>query len=72
MVSRGIELLNGEWLVLMRCHAADVRLVGVCGNERLDGERLGCDATDECLVRALVIRASSWGLAGFDVIGVAP
>ena len=27
-----------------------------------------CDATDECLVRALVNRASPWGLAGFDVV----
>ena len=31
-----------------------------------------CDATDVCLVRALVSRASPWGLAGSDVIGVAP
>ena len=26
MVPRGIERLDGEWLVLMRCHATDVRL----------------------------------------------
>ena len=26
MVPRGIERLHGEWLVLMCCHATDVRL----------------------------------------------
>ena len=40
----------------------------------LHGQWLGwacCDATDVCLVHAFV-RAFSWGLAGFDVTGVAP
>ena len=26
MVPRGIERVDGEWLVLMCCHATDVRL----------------------------------------------
>ena len=54
----------------------DVNLVLVGETEtRLHGQWLVwacCDATDVCLVRALGSRASPWGLAGFDVIGVAP
>ena len=46
-----------------------------CEIERRHGEWLVCtcsDATDECLVCALMSRTFSWGLAGFDVVGVAP
>ena len=38
--------------------------------ERLHGEWLAwtcCDATDVCLVHALVNQVSTWGLAGFHV-----
>ena len=39
--------------------------------ERLHGEWLAwtcCDATDVCLLHALVNRAFAWGLAGFHVL----
>ena len=62
------SLVSASW--------GDVNLVLVGETEtRLDGQWLVwacCDATDVCLVHALGSRASPWGLAGFDVIGVGP
>ena len=56
-------------------HISDILAPLAETETRLHGQWLVwacCDATDVCLVRALVSPASPWGFVGFDVIGVAP
>ena len=56
----------------MCCDATDVTDVCLAGMLVKSSVYMRNGWVCECLVRALVNRASPWGLSGFDVIGVAP